>query len=290
MSTNALWKTWEDHPLMPIKGTQYTIRGFSICALRTNFYIKELNLMLDAGLSANFSPDYILVSHCHSDHSANLPYHLYSAKEGQKIQIYVPSQSLPKFRRLLDSAYELSTNEPVQEDQSCYELKPVKENGSQEMIPIKIRNKPFELEIFPCDHGVPCVGYGIAEVRQKLKPEYQNLPQIELGKLRKSGVELSQSVPHYFLCFLGDTSCKILENNALWKYQTIMIECSFIFDDELPQATLTKHIHWSQLKPFILAHPETFFILYHFSQRYKKSEIKDLFDKENLSNVHAWIN
>jgi ribonuclease Z len=286
MSVNALWKTWDDHPSMAIAGTQYTLNGFSICALRTNFYIKELNLMLDAGLSANFSPDYIMVTHCHSDHSANLPYHLYSAKEGQKIQIYVPGKSLNNFRRLLDSAYELSTHEAIREEETCYQLIPV----DDEVVTFKIRNKPFELEVIPCDHGVPCVGYGFAEMRSKLKQEYQSMSQKELGQLRKSGIELSLLVPHYFLCYLGDTSNKILENDTLWKYQTIMIECTFIHEDELPQAAKTKHIHWLQLKPYVVAHHDNFFILYHFSQRYKKSDIVQYFQKEKLNNIHAWIN
>src|SRR5438094_6939082 len=36
---NALWRVWEDHEPMRIPETTYTLRGFSIAALRTHFYI-----------------------------------------------------------------------------------------------------------------------------------------------------------------------------------------------------------------------------------------------------------
>ena len=91
-SINPLWAVWNYTKPLTIKDTQYTLKGFSIAALRTNFYIKELGIMLDAGISANISPDHIFITHCHSDHSANLPFYLYSYKEGRKIQIYQCSQ------------------------------------------------------------------------------------------------------------------------------------------------------------------------------------------------------
>ena len=45
MDTNAIWALWDDREAIKIPGTEYTLRGFSIVALRTNFYIKELGIM-----------------------------------------------------------------------------------------------------------------------------------------------------------------------------------------------------------------------------------------------------
>lgn len=38
-----------------------------------------------------------------------------------------------------------------------------------------------------------------------------------------------------------------------------------------------------------LAHPETTFVLIHFSRRWSAQEIADIFIKENLPNVIPWI-
>ena len=59
--------------------------------------------MLDAGLSANLAPDYILISHCHRDHQRNIPYHLYTAKP-DKIKIYAPEQIIDKLQQYRESA------------------------------------------------------------------------------------------------------------------------------------------------------------------------------------------
>ena len=101
---NPLWKIWDEslkisydkendsikinsNELYKLEGTEYTLKGFSIAALRTNFIIKELNIMLDAGLSVNMIPDYIFITHCHSDHCASLPFHIYNPKDNNKINI-----------------------------------------------------------------------------------------------------------------------------------------------------------------------------------------------------------
>ena len=85
----GLWKCWKEHSPIPIPGyPQITLMGWSVAALRTNFYIKELGLMLDAGLSSpTWVINHLLITHCHSDHCANLPFHLYSHKPSEKIKI-----------------------------------------------------------------------------------------------------------------------------------------------------------------------------------------------------------
>lgn len=122
---NPLWKVWDDslkvnfddgtnsikinsNNTYKLVGTEWTFRGFSIAALRTNFIIKELNIMLDAGLSGNMTPDHIFITHCHSDHCANLPFHIYSSKENSKINIYVPFESVDNIHKYIKSAHIMS--------------------------------------------------------------------------------------------------------------------------------------------------------------------------------------
>ena len=286
-SVNYLWNVWNMHQ-EPIKGTNYTIRGFSIAALRSNFFIKELNIMFDAGLSANYSPDHIFVSHMHTDHCANLPYHLYTfnKKETQNMQIYVPSGCENKTDKLITSVHTLNTDE---EFEGAYTLVPVTPN--KDLI-LEIKGKKFIVEIIECDHTVPCVGYGLIETKKKLKNEYIGLEPKEIIKLKSAGTEIQREDRKNIFLYLGDTSKKVLENESIYKYSTIMIECTFIENDDEDRATLTKHMHWNHLVNVIKSHPEITFILYHFSGKYKREDINSFFDNLaiplTIPNVVVW--
>ena len=50
-----------------------SVKGHSRGAEKTCFYIPELKLFLDAGSNTSYQPKYILISHCHTDHSFLLP-------------------------------------------------------------------------------------------------------------------------------------------------------------------------------------------------------------------------
>jgi len=162
---------------------------------------------------------------------------------------------------------------------------------SFKIIILNIKNKKFDIEVIKCYHSVPCVGYGFIEKRMKLKNEYKNLTRQEIAKLKRDNVTINFEEQYPIFCFLGDTSRKILDESSIHiqKYQTIMIECTFIMDSELEQADKTQHMHWKYLEKFVQNNQHINFVLYHFSQRYKRDQIKKFFDDLNLSNVVAWI-
>lgn len=293
--TNALWNVWNDRDPIEIPNTEYTLKGFSVAALRTNFYIKELGVMLDGGLSANIYADHIFITHAHSDHIASLPFHLYSVKPESKIQIYAPEEACKNLDQFIQSLLminmefpdgELNNNENQIVNEKCYDLIPLKPSTFE----LNIKNKVFKIEAIKCYHGVPCLGYGFIEKRNKLKQEYLGLSPKEIGMLKKRGIDICIEVEFPIFCFLGDTSKEILNDTSLEKYKTIMIECTFITDDDIEQANKTSHMHWKSLEPYILSHPSITFILYHFSRRYKKSDLEIFFKKMDLQNVIAWIN
>jgi ribonuclease Z len=329
---SELWKIWEARAPWKIPETQYTLRGYSVAALRTNFYIKELKVMLDAGLSANYAPRHIFITHGHSDHAANIHYHLYAEQE-DKTMIYAPAPVAHLVDAHICSAHAMSTftrkeskvpkSEETEEPEDVEETRdsstdpkaevklevkpeakaePVKMDPKSVpgnrywMVPARagqrwrISEKPvIEVEVIRCYHSVPCVGYGFTERRTKLKDEYTGLEGKEIAALVKSGVAVSREVEIPFLLYLGDTSERVLADPAILKYKTVMIECTFILEDDLAQAKATKHMHASQLIPFIKAHPEINFVLYHFSQRYKADEIAAFFAALDLKNVTLWI-
>ncbi len=285
----TLWSVWSSRNPVKLEGCGYTLKGWSIAALRTNFFIPELNLMFDAGLSGGMSPDCIFITHQHCDHCCNIPYHLMTQRE-TRVKVFAPMESYEKINAYIDSAYLMTLNldDPtkltLQED--LYEMIPV---VSATKIPLLIKKKQFDIEIIQCHHSVPCVGYGLIEKRMKLKDEYMGLSGKELGELKKQKIEINFEVEVPLFCYLGDTSCKVLEDSTIEKYKTIMVECTFILDEDLEQAAHTQHMHWKQLHSYILSHPENTFILYHFSQRYKATEILAFFDELCIENVIPWI-
>jgi ribonuclease Z len=270
--------------------------------------------MLDAGLSANISPEYIMITHCHSDHCANIPYHLYTCHK--KIAIFSPPESFMRINNYIKAAYLMSADiddEDLLDVTKIYDMIPAYEGDTEILIGEKVEQykdengdlltrykggKPMKVEIIKCDHSVPCVGYGLIESRIKLKPEYEHIQGKELGALKKSGVDINYKVDFPFFCYLGDTSHEVLKDSRLEKYSTLMIECTFIYPEDHDNAILTKHMHWEYLKPYVLSHPKMNFVLYHFSQRYKPEQIKEFFDNEFydkeqkillIPNVKVWI-
>ena len=295
-SSNYLWQIWNLKEAVRIPGTQWTLKGYSIAALRTNFYIKEIEVMLDGGLSSPYCMSHIFLTHGHADHSANLPFHIYNKKENCKIQVYVPKEIALNIKNFIETSYILSSDVDFaglnikNEDlflNKYYTLIPVSHGDVIEMI---LKNKKYFIEIIKCYHSVPCVGYGFIEKRQKLKEEFKKFSGKEIGELRKKGENLYNEVEYPYFCFLGDTSKEILKESAITKYKTIMIECTFINDDDLTQADKTFHMHFRYLEEYIRDNPEKTFILYHFSQRYSKNDLFEFFEKVNLPNVIPWIN
>lgn len=286
-SLNALWSVWhnESYTIQ----NQYTLIGYSIAALRSNFFIKELNLMLDAGLSGNMCPKFIFITHCHSDHVANLPYHLYGSDPNNPVLIYVP-ESVDNFKKYVESSMMLSHNadsitDCINTSRYCKFI-PVTDGFKTELA--ISNNKKIDVEVVKCDHTVPCLGYGFSEKKNKIKEEYKNLTGKEIVELKKNGVDINNVSTNYFLIYIGDTSSTVLNNPEIYKYSTIMIECTFLVEEDIENSIKTKHMHWNHLKPYILTHPNNMFILYHFSQRYKRDMINDFFVKQDIPNVKVW--
>ena len=70
-----LWSPQTEIEPYQLNKTHKKLQGYSIAGLRTNFFIQP-DLILDAGISAPFQPRYILITHGHGDHIANVPFHL----------------------------------------------------------------------------------------------------------------------------------------------------------------------------------------------------------------------
>lgn len=291
-STNYLWDIWSQKSIK-IHGTNLTLCGFSIAALRTNFFIRELNIMFDAGLSSNFTPSHIFVTHLHTDHTANCPWHINlnpgQIAPGSETLIYVPQFAGKKLEKFIEASHPFQAADPETGKESeltnKYKIIEVVDRNNFDLV---IKGTKYVIEIIRCYHSVRCTSYGLIETKRKLKQEYIGMKGQEIKALKDSGVDIYTELQIPFFLYVGDTSAEILGDERLLKYSNIMIECSFLDTDEEERAIETKHIHWNHLEKYVRDNPNITFILYHFSQRYKREFINDFFAKLALPNVIVW--
>lgn len=273
---------WQKRRAIP--NTSWTISGYSRSAYRTGFHIPELDIMLDAGPQNHNAPTTIFITHAHIDHIAGLPFTMLGATRDKKFMVYAPAEAVPYIASYVQGMFDANATAKITIDWCKYGL--VKANDH---FRCNAKNTIIDVEVFGCDHRVPTVSYGISEVRSKLKPEYAGVPGKEIAALRKSGVEITSEQPTKKLAYVCDTSIAVFDMHPeILQYPTLFIECTFTTDDEAANAESTKHIHWLQLKPFVVKHTDVHFVLFHFSQRLTDDQLTEFFTQENLPNLSWW--
>lgn len=275
-----------------------SLSGYSRAAENTGFYCKELEMAFDAGVQMSERPAYICLTHLHNDHTAALNKMLIDNPKNPII--FIPNNN--KFEELLTSMLRfiyLSSkfihpeSAKGKDPQTKYSYQIIKLDVGQSYQFKETTGGTYYVEGLPSDHGVASISFGIYEMRRKCKPEYRDLPRDAYTKLKADGVVFTEMYKCPLICFMSDTNYLPLKGpNAglIFQYPTIVIECTFLDKEDLSQAKKKNHIHWDHLKPFIVDHPDTKFILTHFSKKYTWPEVKAFFDKEQpIKNITVWL-
>jgi len=284
-----------------IPNVPWTITGYSRSAYRTGFYIPELGMMLDAGHQNYNKPSVILITHTHTDHISDLPKTLIDCNErltdaGEVIPVlvYGPADAEKPIVQYITSMFSLNAMTFL----ACSSINWYKYVGlvpGQLLPQFVTNNATVSLEVFKCDHSIPTISYGIIEYKRKLLPEFAELSGKEIALLRQNGVCITEEVSQKKLAYVCDTSIAVFDlNPGILAYNVVFIECTFLYPDEYQNAKSTKHIHWFDLKPFVVNNPQITFMLFHFSQRYRDQEIDNFFKVEMemapgvLQNLNWW--
>ena len=288
------WLHWQ------IPGTQLEIEGYSRAADRTFFYLPQIKVCLDAGLSEARQGDHIFVTHGHSDHIEDVEY--LSSKPGAVL--YVPQEITGILRTYIESrrhlayadAYDPSRPRPCE----IVGLKP------NEEIEFGYKSLRFSVCAIDCHHSAPCLGYAFSEIRHRLRPEFETVRDAFLSRndqkgfsnflagKREAGEEVKEEFAEPLFVYLGDTYISAFEEQpGIFDYPVVITECSYFLPEEHDLGKERAHIHWEDLRPYVLAHPEVVFVLSHFSLRYEGEEIHRFFEREQetygFENVKLWV-
>lgn len=243
----------------------FAIEGRSRAGHETWFRIRELGIALDVGRCPDelVHMPHVFVSHAHLDHAVGVPFyagqrHLQGLAGGT---VYVPAESADDMRLIL-STYERMAGAAFE-----IELRGV-------AIGEEIRfGRTHVARAHAAPHRVAARAYEFIEVRHHLKPEYVGH---DVARLRREGIAVEDEYRTPVLFYTGDTDRGILENNeALFKAEVVMIECSFIEDGHQDRAAKYRHIHIDDIADFAERFENQLIVLTHFSRRYSRDQIRD---------------
>jgi len=245
---------------------EYQLIGYSRGSFKTGLMIAPLRIFLDAGVCSQYEPNLILVTHGHSDHVGEL----YNILIGNSRKNKVPIITAPSLTKLLsnqiNSNYSLNRgfNDRYNKCEIIGLLKPYY---------VTIQGKKLKIEPFEMKHLVDTIGFGIQEIREKLKTEFIGKSQEELIELKKTtSITEEKEIPMFLFC--GDTDNSILDTLPFSNYPIVIIEATFLHPDHIHEAKQRKHLHISDVEPYFIKNEKTTFILIHFSNRYTIDEIK----------------
>ena len=275
------------HRMSLLRCGNLTIEGESSSAIATYLRVRELDLIFDLGrCPINFiGTGHVFISHFHLDHYFGLPIYI-SQRWLAGIppgEICVPSEGIEQLRRILDEIAILDCGMGWD-----YHLTAVQVG---DIIPFR-RN--LVAHVLPGDHGVPAVGYLICETRQKLKPEFQGLPGVEIAQLRQAGVEVTNRIELPLIAYLGDTqSIPLSSHPLLSQCQVLICECTFLMPEHREHAKKTMHFHLDTLPTLLQSFESKYIILTHFSRRYTsehiRKQINAVLQPADRSRVHLLI-
>ena len=153
-----------------------------------------------------------------------------------------------------------------------------------------INNKLIEIDAFRMDHTIDTIGFGISEIRNKLKEKYQGKTQQELIEIKKTDT-LMEPIKFPLLFFGGDTGNMALEYLPFNIYPVIVIESTYLNIEHEEKAREKKHLIITDLEMYFERYNTTQFVLIHFSCIYKIDEIKQYqkMYEEQYTNVKFFI-
>lgn len=289
---NPVHHVWYGHKRQ-FQNPSFTLRGHSVSARCSAFWVSEFRTLFDAGIMCPFAPEYVFITHGHADHAALLPTIL--SGQPRSTNVYVPKGTRKLFEDLLMAKTRLSSDDPnIQYDheKARHHLIEVEPGDTRT---IQANGRTLRMRAFKTFHSIRSIGYALFEQRQRLQTRYRGCKGAEIAALRKQGVSVMEQYDAPLIVYTGDSTPQWFTENDLFQRYTfpyIICECTFIgaLDEDghcaAESAKKYQHTHWEALEPIVTANRDTTFILVHWSDRYAIDAIETFF--ADVPNVVAW--
>ena len=258
----------DNAPVKTIEHDGLTIEGYSRAAVQSYWRIPELKLGFDLGAQpwSFMGTETWFVSHGHLDHIMALPVYV-ARRRMMKMEpptIYMPAVMIDPCHQILKQFTRLDRGRMPCE---LVPLEPGQEVGiSRELVVTASATR----------HSVPSLGYVVWERRNKLKPEYRDLPGEKIRDIRLSGVEVTAEHRRPLVAYAGDTAPAGLDDcPAMYEAKILICELTFV-SPEHRKEKIRKfgHMHLDDFVDRQERFKNELIIAAHLSTRYHPNTVK----------------
>lgn len=260
--------------LIDLKGL-FGLRAGSVAGEMTSLFFRQLHLLFDCGFyhSDFLSAHHVFLSHGHIDHCGGLFLLLgrNNLTGAKPFSVYIP-QGIYADIMSLKSIYEKMNN-------VVWKWLPYPVCGGS-CLDLSSR---LSVYCYAASHGGGALSYGIREKKKRLKSCYSGKSPEELRRLAMDGLCLNEELLHSLLFYSGDTGSDIFDNEEIFDYENVVMECTFVSPEQRADAVKWHHLHIDDFLLHVHKFRSKNLVLTHFSARYNREQINAAVTKLRLA-------
>jgi ribonuclease Z len=249
----------------------FDLRAGSVAGEMTSLFLRQLHLLFDCGLyhSDFLSARHVFLSHGHIDHCGGLFLLLgrNNLTGAKPFSVYIPQEIYADIMSL-KSIYEKMNN-------VVWKWLPYSVCGGSQLE----LNSRLSVFCYDASHGSGALSYGIREKKKRLKSCYSGKSPEELRQLAGEGLCLNEELLNPLLFYSGDTGPEIFDNQEMFDYENVVMECTFVSPEQRADAAKWRHLHIDDFLINVHKFKSKNLILTHFSARYNKEQINEAVEK-----------